>query len=58
MVPLGDRVTEWNVSGVRAQLESCRIANDISASKYERRAQFFMAPPQISGQLRPLESPL
>jgi hypothetical protein len=56
-VPLGDIVTEWKLFGVSAQLESCSTAIDISESKYECRAQVFMAPPQGTAEMGLPESP-
>jgi hypothetical protein len=46
VVPFGVNTTEWKLSGVNAQLESCSIASARIASKQKCRAQFFIAPPE------------
>src|SRR5271156_6449693 len=58
IVPLGDIVTLWKASGVRAQLESCSTAKITNAYRHEYRARFFMAPPQMNGEIRLPESPI
>jgi len=42
-VPLGAITTEWKLSGVSAQLESCSTAKSISTNKHKCRARLFMA---------------
>ena len=57
MVPLGVIWTEWKVSGVSAQLESCSTAKSIRTNQGKCRARLFMALLKIQGEIRLRESP-